>query len=507
MSILLSPFFVGGHFYAKISGAKQDGYSLPYQNAMSIGVLFYLFIGLVFLRRLLRMFASETAVALTLLAVVLGTNMLWYASAEGLMPHVISFSLMSISLYAFISWMKESKNKHFYLFISMFALCVLIRPLSITILIFFLIYFLRERGFKGLQQLFTEWWKMLLFAFVLFLLIVSPQLLYWHYISGKWIFDVYLDEHFVFSSPQMLPFLFSFRKGLFIYFPVLIFFIAGLIFIYRIYKSLFWSLLVLFLFTVFLLSSWWAWSYGISWGLRPMIDYYCFLALPIAILFDFLFHRRRWKIFVFVTVILCIALNLFQTWQYSKGLIHYDDMSREAYFKGFLQTEKREGWEDLLQPYDWERRMKGLPQLHYSKRFFEGISEQTAIKLRASNGMYLAVNPRAQNIIAAYEKIPGTNAEFYIQRFPSGDKVALRSSNGELAAMTMREAIIATIGPIAHTEELFLVEHLDEDDNRIAIKAANGKYLSADTNFPHVLHADADQVGATETFRYFVVDK
>ena len=132
ISVALSPFFVMGHLYAKLTGAVQDGYSNAYQNWVSIGVLFYLFVGLYFLRKILLDYFSEKITAITLIAIVLGTNLLWYATVEGFMPHAITFSVWCMAMYAFFQWLKTSERKFILYFSALFGMIVLIRPLSIV---------------------------------------------------------------------------------------------------------------------------------------------------------------------------------------------------------------------------------------------------------------------------------------------------------------------------------------------------------------------------------------
>jgi hypothetical protein len=53
------------------------------------------------------------------------------------------------------------------------------------------------------------------------------------------------------------------------------------------------------------------------------------------------------------------CLNLFQTEQYRKTLIHWDSMSREAYWAVFLARTRPAGYADLLRPPDYERARRG----------------------------------------------------------------------------------------------------------------------------------------------------
>jgi hypothetical protein len=509
LSLALSPFFLAGHLWAKISGAAETGYSMPYQNAVSIGVLFWLFLGLYYLRKLLLRSFSEAVTSITLLGLVLGTNLLWYSTFEGLMPHAVSFSLICTSLYFFRKWLDGKESRSLIIFSVVFALIVLVRPLAVTLVIYYFMYaVLSKSGLKNFVSFLKPQLRALLVSLISFFLIVSLQFLYWKLATGHWIYDVYIDEHFVFDSPQMIPFLFSFRKGLFVYTPLMLFAMIGLIILFKRDKAVFWSTFTIFLFSVFLLSSWWAWSYGICWGMRPMIDYYSILSIPMATAFAFLLNRSRLqKLFSFIFAFLLIALNLFQTWQYKNGLIHYDDMTKESYFYGFFQTRSSPEWFDLLKPYDWERRVSGWPQVEYSQELIDGLGTEDTVFLRGSNLNYVSVNPRAQNVIAAYSRANGPNEMFFFEHL-GGDTVCLRSANGKLLSVRDEyENAVTASAVFPGNNEKFILNYLEEGDNKISLRSIDHEYLSLADEFPHVVKANGHLKGKLNRnaiFRFFV---
>ncbi|HEX8516859.1 MAG TPA: hypothetical protein VF868_11710 [Bacteroidia bacterium] len=504
ISLALSPFFLAGHVAAKVTGGRQDGYSLCYQNAVSIGVLVYLAIGLLYLRKLLLVMFSDKITALTLVGLVIGTNLLWYSTIEGLMPHAISFSFICVCLFHFYECLRSGGAKNLFAFAFLFGLIILIRPLAITLLVYFITAAIVSKGgLKGFIAYLKPQWKYIIPAALIAVSIFSLQMFYLKYATGKWLYDVYIDEHFVFSSPQMLPFLFSFRKGIFIYTPVLIFSVIGLVWLYRKRRDVFYGTIIIMPLTVFLLSSWWAWSYGISWGIRPMIDYYALLAIPLAAGFSMSFSKGRILAgFSGVIIFLFIILNLFQTWQYKNGLIHYDDMTRESYFKGFFQTEKSLEWLDLLSPYDWDRRIRGLPQIEYNKEYIQASFGKYPVYLRGYNLQIVTVNAKAQHAVAAYMKAPGPGSWFDIE--PSGeDIISFRAGNGYYLTVSgsYDNALIADAAFIGEKEK-FHITYLS--DNRVALKAWNGKYVAVSPDFPNILFASSSEVSQKETFRLFV---
>ncbi|MFB6306096.1 MAG: hypothetical protein ABEH43_03760, partial [Flavobacteriales bacterium] len=99
LSYLYSPFFFMGHIYAKFTEYDAGGYSIPYKLTMQLGAVFYLAIGLIFLRKLLKNYFNETVTTLTILAVTAGTNLFYYTTHESGMPHLYDFTLISIFLW------------------------------------------------------------------------------------------------------------------------------------------------------------------------------------------------------------------------------------------------------------------------------------------------------------------------------------------------------------------------------------------------------------------------
>jgi hypothetical protein len=88
---------------------------------------------------------------------------------------------------------------------------------------------------------------------------------------------------------------------------------------------------------VYVLSSWWNWFYGDGFGMRPMVDFYAIFALVIALMFIQL--NRVLKIAAVTFILFSTALNLLQTYQFSKGILHADAMDYNSYRYTFLKTD------------------------------------------------------------------------------------------------------------------------------------------------------------------------
>jgi hypothetical protein len=140
LSILYSPFFFAAHFYEKLFGDSAFGYSNTYQLGLLIAALFYFFIGIIFLKKILRTYFSDKITAITILAVALGTNLLYYVSGEGAMSHVFNFALFNVFIWLTILWEKDKKVSLLLLIGAIAGLISLVRPSNIIILLFFFLF-------------------------------------------------------------------------------------------------------------------------------------------------------------------------------------------------------------------------------------------------------------------------------------------------------------------------------------------------------------------------------
>lgn len=72
MAFLMLPFFLIAHFLSFIFGFPTDGYSIIYQYCIGFSALFYLWLGLRFLRKLMFRFSFSEKVTAVLASLLLG---------------------------------------------------------------------------------------------------------------------------------------------------------------------------------------------------------------------------------------------------------------------------------------------------------------------------------------------------------------------------------------------------------------------------------------------------
>lgn len=336
VSVLQLPFFLAGHVSAKISGAPADGYSKPYAIALNIGAIFWLMTGLIYLRKLLISFGADKFLSSVILLVfVFGTNLFYYTVAEPAMSHVYSFSLICIFLAYSKKWIDTERSKYMLFSFLVLGLITVIRPVNILILLW-LPFAAGSFGksSEGLKNLFKKP-AIFVAAFVLFLIPVLIQLIIYKISTGKFFVYSYNGETFHFGKPEMINFLFSYKKGLFVYTPLLFISFFGLIPLWKQSRFRAIWMLVTLLIIVYVLSCWWMWFYGGSYGMRPMIEFYGLFAL----LFYFLVSglQRKWiKITSWILILFVVMLSQFQTLQYRYEVIHWSEMNKEKYWDVFL---------------------------------------------------------------------------------------------------------------------------------------------------------------------------
>ncbi|MFH1118858.1 MAG: hypothetical protein V1775_03490 [Bacteroidota bacterium] len=347
LSMIYAPFTALAHYVlVPLTGADPNGYSPPYKIGLLISAMAFLLLGLWQLRKLLLEHFSETITALTLLIIVPGTNLTWYISSEATMSHVYSFALVIVMYRLIQKWFLAPSTGNTILLGLVFGLIVLIRPTNIMFLVLF---FATDKIQGRMQFLFRNYGKIVLMM-VMFLLVWAPQFAFWKYVSGNWFLYTYGRENFFWNNPQIISSMFSFRKGWLVYTPLMLLTFVGLIFLWKQYRPVFWHVLTVLILLIYINSSWWCWWFGGSYGNRAYIDGYGIFALAVGSSLTAVAALRN-KILSFSVILILatfICLNLFQTWQYRRGLMHYVGMTREIYCMHFLKSDFDKGFDDAI---------------------------------------------------------------------------------------------------------------------------------------------------------------
>jgi len=136
----------------------------------------------------------------------------------------------------------------------------------------------------------------------------------------------------------MLDILFSYRKGLFVYTPLLLFSLVGWPYLWRLSKTAAWAWSAFFILLTYVLSSWWNWWYGGSFGARPYVEYLGLFMLLFALALDRL--MKSWRSVLLITAMLVVVLCQVQTYQMRYYQIHWENMDKAKYWEVFLRVDK-----------------------------------------------------------------------------------------------------------------------------------------------------------------------
>ncbi len=339
-ALCLMPFFLAGHAITLISGLPADGYSYYYTMMAHLGALFYFMLALFGLRRLLRSFhINEKTIAIVLIAIVFGTNLFYYVITEFGMSHLYSFTTITWFSVTVRKYFSGHENKFLIYSALLLGIITLIRPVNLLIVL--AIPFLAGNSDQlqsGFRSLINKKVPLLLSIFS-FLLIASIQLLIYKISTGHFIVDSYQQFGFNFLHPQIVNFLLSYRKGMFIYTPLLFLSLAGFIYLFRSGRFQFFTLFGFLSILVYVFSSWFMWYYGGSFSQRVMIEYYAFFSVLLAKALQGIRNNNVKKLFISLIVLLVVFCQV-QTYQYRRMQIHWSDMNKEKYWDVFMRIDK-----------------------------------------------------------------------------------------------------------------------------------------------------------------------
>ena len=359
MAVLYSPFFFITHMYSHLFGLDTSGYSMQYQLALLLSSLFYLFIGLLFLRRILLMYFNQLVTSITLIVIVLGTNLLQYATYMAPMSHAYGFALFSVFIYLTIKW-HSKPNYQVSIFIGLVSgLIVLVRPSNIFIVLFFILYKIWDwTDVKNKVFFFLKEYKYLLVIVLFSIIVWVPQLLYWKSVTGNFFYYSYRDEGFFFSNPQIYNGLFSYRNGWLTYTPIMIFSLIGIFMLLKRQKEFFVPILTFVIINTYIILSWWCWWY-VGFGNRAFIESYALLSIPFATFLSWVLSKKVLKIIFVPVIVFLVFLNSFMVWQFNNGMGHYDSMTKESYWKYFLKVDRSGKIWKYIQSPDYKKAKLG----------------------------------------------------------------------------------------------------------------------------------------------------
>ncbi len=350
VAILQTPFFLLGHLIAKHSAFEADGFSPPYQFALAFGVLFYCFLAIFLLRHILLKFFSDQTTAITMILLLLATNFIQYASIDNAMSHAYIFPLYVLVLYSTIKWHQSLKIGWASLTGFIIGLATICRPTEAIMVLIPILWNTQTKEIAKEKWTIVKKHKNHIIAAAIFGFIgILPQLIYWKYSSGSFVYEV--GSAWDFLTPH-LRVIIGWEKGWFIYTPVTIFFIIGLFYVkkYPFRKAVIYFCLV----NIYIIISWRDWKYGASYSTRALVQSYPIFALAFAALIEKI-SQYKWRYAFYALGLYLLAVNFFQIVQYNYTFLHYNQMNRRYYGRIYLNSNITPIDVSLLDTKEWLR--------------------------------------------------------------------------------------------------------------------------------------------------------
>lgn len=398
-AILLLPFFLIAHLLTIILGFTPDGFSIIYEYSILVGCLTYVTLSLVLLRKILKRFFDDKVTAFTLCCIIFGTNYFIQVSNNPADIHFILFFLYTILIEATVTWHERPSFSSMLTIAVSIGLIIITRPTDIICILIPTIYGIYSTAsYKDKVAQLKKHGKQLFMAATIVAIICLIQLRYWKFVSGHWLINSYNNpgEGMDFLNPHIWQVLFSFRKGWYIYTPLMLLGTIGIYFIHRFHREIAWPITLFFASNLYLVACWSCWWYASSFGQRAFIQSYPLMAIAIGslILATSESKMRLVRIGIPLLMTLLIALNLFQSWQYRQHIIHPNRMTRKAYFANFGVTKYNHKLDTLLlihrstnsnESFDTTLKYK---QIHKVKFHFEDTTLLKNLSDTAHSGHY-----------------------------------------------------------------------------------------------------------------------
>lgn len=314
-SILQVPFLYAGVLFDSYINGQSDGYSKICVTFYLIGVIFYLCVGMACLYRLLKEIGNYLDIPeskngwSSLLAVFIlwpSTSLAYYTFSP--MSHVTSFT--AVCAFLLVWWLNRDNVSNIgWLGVGFFAgLSVLCAWQNIIFIIVPIVYGVLNYRFssRGSDENAGSWLFSRITCFAIFFLMLLPQILQWKYIYGTYFLIPQGGDFLQFPPKHIINVLLSSHHGFFIWTPIVLIGIAGLIYGIKRKAAVYVPLTACLVLQIIIVGSVTLWYGPDSFGMRRLIPSLPLIAIGLAIC---LFYSRG--ILRKIILFLCISFSLY----------------------------------------------------------------------------------------------------------------------------------------------------------------------------------------------------
>ena len=328
-ALLWAPAYLGAHAVVLAAralglGVVADGLSRPYSVAICLASALYGFMGLVLIQRALRRFAAipEPAATWTVVALWLATPVLYYMTLAAAFAHACSLFAVALLLWLWLRWRESLTPTRAALLGAAGGLAGLVREQD---LLFLLVpaadVALRALGRRGLWRAILHLGLMAVAAVTAFV----PQLLVYRAINGNFGPSSVVERKMHrWTSPHFFEVLFNPGHGLFVWSPIALVAIIGLVVLCVRRRQLVPALLLFgFVAQVWINGAIESWHMAGAFGARRFLSSTFVFAWGLAYVLAPLTARgRRWIAALLVAVFVWWNLSLMA--QFALRLINHE---------------------------------------------------------------------------------------------------------------------------------------------------------------------------------------
>lgn len=284
-AVLLTPFFYLAHISSLIldkAGLPVDtsGYGPAYMLSAGLGSLLYGFLGILLIYKLGRRLFNDEIAFVGSVSIWLATPIIYYMTMEPLMSHAVSMFLVTLFLYVWLT----GRNKRGMLYWGALGMAGGVISMVRSQDVFFCIIpvidaLLSPFWEKGTDRAGKGAYRDVIAGIIIFsasfAIFGAPQFYVNYIFFGSPITSGYLanNEGFTYwNSPKVLYSLFSLHNGLFTWTPVAAFSLAGIFYLIKKEVTAGGLLLFSFLIQLYLVSAWWYYWQGDTFGNRMLVN-------------------------------------------------------------------------------------------------------------------------------------------------------------------------------------------------------------------------------------------